>query len=70
MNEFNPVLVYQHKTTGEIKVRWIYNTRSLDIDKNWIHIASLDPRAYISFLLNEYPNLVRKLDVSRETSEE
>lgn len=61
MNEIAAVFVYEHKNTGEIRVRFIDDAKILDVDESWRHIGTLEPRAYINSLLREYPALVRKL---------
>jgi hypothetical protein len=60
-NEIAAVFVYEHKNTGEIRVRWLYDAQILNEDENWIHIGTLEPRSYIGNLLREYPALVRKM---------
>ena len=61
MSEIAVVFIYQNKNTGEIKARWLDDAEILDIDDSWLHIGSLDPRAYINQLLTEYPALVRRM---------
>jgi len=53
------LFVYQHKNTGEIRVRWQDDAVILEDDKEWEHIGTLEPRSYINSLLREYPALVR-----------
>lgn len=53
------LFVYQHKNTGEVKVRWQDDAVILEEDKAWNHIGTLEPRGYINALLREYPSLVR-----------
>lgn len=61
MDDIAVVFVYEHKNTGEIRVRWLDDAKVLDADESWLHIGSLKPRAYINSLLTEYPALVRKM---------
>ena len=61
MSQFPVVFVYEHKNTGEIMARWLDESKILDADDRWLHIGSLEPRSYISSLLTEYPELVRKM---------
>lgn len=61
MNEIAAVFVYEHKNTGEIRVRWLDDATVLDADDSWCHIGTLEPRSYINALLSEYPALVRKM---------
>ena len=61
MTEIAVVFVYEHKTTGEIRARWLDDAGVLDADESWLHIGSLEPRAYINSLLTEFPALVRRM---------
>lgn len=61
MNEIAVVFVYEHKSTGEIRARWLDDAKVLEDDESWTHIGSLDPRAYIDSLLTEFPSLVRRM---------
>jgi len=62
MNYDKTVFVYQRKDSiTEIRADYIETARMLEDDKEWEHIATLEPRAYIKAILSEYPSLVRKL---------
>ena len=61
MTEIAVVFVYEHKTTGEIRARWLDDAQVLEADESWNHIGSLDPRAYIDSILTEFPSLVRRM---------
>jgi len=61
MNDIVAVFVYEHKNTGEIRVRWLDDAEILERDDSWNHIGTLAPSEYIQSLLREYPALVRKM---------
>jgi len=53
------VFVYQRN--NEIKASYYEEAIHLEDDPEWEHIGTLEPAAYIQWLLREYPALVRKL---------
>lgn len=61
MNEIAALFVYEHKSTREIRVKYIDDAKVLDGDVSWDHIGTIAPHAYIQGLLREYPALVRKM---------
>jgi hypothetical protein len=61
MNRTDALFVYENKDTGEIRVRWLDDAKILHHDPSWNHIGTLSPNAYIQHLLNEYPELIRKM---------
>lgn len=61
MNELAAVFVYEHNKSGDINVLWLDDAKEMELDDDWTLIASIEPRAYISFVLNEFPPLVGSL---------
>lgn len=61
MNELTAVFVYEHNKSGDIKVCWLEDAKEMKLDDDWTLVASIDPRAYINFVLNKFPPLVGSL---------
>lgn len=54
-------VVYVYIKGNEVKARYHDEAVILEDDKEWEHIASLEPRAYIQELLSNNEALVKKL---------